>query len=168
MTPRLAARLLLGVGLMTVGTGLYLMVLRRPPLPEDVRFAGLDPSVMSPGLLRWLEIVFRTWSGFVLGIGATLSGCGAFFITGRPAWLLYGVALALVISFGNFRVSNWMLPSDFLWPIAALSLLALATAVDLITARPGSLIAIAPLIGIKAGSTGRFQDYDSPQKETSS
>src|SRR5215218_6680203 len=120
MNPRLVARLLVAVGLLTGGTGLYLMVLRPPLLPEDVRFAGLDPSAVPPGLLRWLEIVFRTWGGFVLGFGITLAGCGAFLATGRPVWLRYGVALALVASFGGFLVSDWMLRSDFLWAIAVL------------------------------------------------
>ena len=69
--------------------------------------------------------MFRTWGGFVLGFGVILAGYGAFLATGRPAWLRYGVALALVVSFGGFLVSNWMLRSDFLWPIAALFLMAL-------------------------------------------
>lgn len=135
MTPRLAARLLVAVGLLTVGAGLYLMVLRPPLLPEDVRFAGLDSSAVPVGLLRWLEIVFRTFGGFVLGFGVSLAGYGAFLATGRLVWLRYGVALALVVSFGQFLVSNWMLRSDFLWPIAVLFLLALATAIGLLSGR---------------------------------
>lgn len=135
MNPHFVARVLIAVGLLTVGTGFYLMVLRPPLLPEDVRFAGLDPSAVPPGLLRWLEIVFRTWGGFVLGFGVSLAGYGAFLATGNPVWLRCGVALALVVSFGVFLVSNWMLRSDFLWPIAVLFLLALATAIGLLSGR---------------------------------
>src|SRR4051812_16415344 len=40
---RLGTGLLVGVGLLTVGTGFYLMVLRPPLLPEDIWFAGLKP-----------------------------------------------------------------------------------------------------------------------------
>ena len=135
MNSQLAARLLVGVGLLTVGTGLFLMVLRPPLLPEDIRFARLDPSAVPPGLLGWLEIVFRTWGGFVLGFGVILTGCGAFLATGHLAWLRYGLALALVVSFGRFLLSNWMLRSDFLWPITALFLMALGTAIGLVVRR---------------------------------
>jgi hypothetical protein len=135
MNARLVARLLVAIGLLTVGTGFYLMALRQPLLPEDVRFAGLDPSAVPPGLLRWLEIVIRTWGGFVLGFGVSLAGYGAFLATGRPVWVRCGVALARVVSFGVFLVSNWMLQLDFLWPIAVLFLLALATAIGLVSGR---------------------------------
>ncbi|MBO1905274.1 hypothetical protein KHP60_09845 [Microvirga sp. 3-52] len=137
MSPRPATRLLVAVGLLTVGTGLYLMVLRPPLLPEDVRFAGLDPLASPPALLGWLAIVFRTWGAFVVGFGFSLTGCGVSLATGRPVWLRYGVALALSVSFGQFLLSNWMLRSDFLWPIVALFLVALATAVGRIAAREG-------------------------------
>ncbi len=121
MNTRLVARLLVAVGLLTVGTGFYLMVLRPPLLPEDIRFAGLDPSAVPVGLLRWLEIVFRTWGGFVLGFDVSLAGYGVFLTTGRDAWIRYGLAAALVVSFGQFLASNWMLRSDFLMLIGGCS-----------------------------------------------
>ncbi|HZH11967.1 MAG TPA: helix-turn-helix domain-containing protein [Microvirga sp.] len=46
MNSRLAAGLLVGVGLPTVGTGFYLVAVRPPLLPEGVRIAGLDASAV--------------------------------------------------------------------------------------------------------------------------
>ena len=121
--------LLLILGLLTLGTGVYFMVFRPPMLPEDVRFSGVDPKTLPPGLREWLGIVFRTLGGFVAGLGILLSGLGASAYTGSAEWQRWGLAMALLVAFGRFLASNVVLRSDFLWFVALLCVLAAALVV---------------------------------------
>lgn len=130
MTRRLsfAAVALLALGVLTSGTGVYFMVLRPPFLPEDAMFTGVPSADLPEPLLRWLAIVFRTWGGFVFGMALCLLGLSAFLFTRRDIWLRLGVSSGLVFAFGSFLVSNIQLHSDFLWFVALLFALALASA----------------------------------------
>ncbi|MFC3098348.1 hypothetical protein [Alteraurantiacibacter palmitatis] len=125
----LVGALVLVLGVLTLGTGIYFLWLRPPLLPEDILFIGVAPEVLPPPLLDWLGIVFRTWGGFVAGFGALLMGIGTFMLTGRARWLYWATALGILAAFGRFLISNIVLRSDFLWFIAAIFLLAAAAAV---------------------------------------
>ena len=124
---------LTALGVLTVGTGLYFMLLRPPMLPEDIRFTGIEAP--SPGLLTWLSIVFPTWGGFMTGFGILLTGIGAFLFTGRRAWLRNATAVGVLVAFGRFLLSNLRLRSDFLWYISLLFLVAVVTVVLLVVRR---------------------------------
>lgn len=125
----LVGALVLVLGVLTLGTGIYFLWLRPPLLPEDILFIGVAPDVLPPPLLDWLGIVFRTWGGFIAGFGALLMGIGTFMLTGRARWLYWATALGILAAFGRFLISNIVLRSDFLWFIAAIFLLAAAAAV---------------------------------------
>lgn len=103
-------------------------------LPEDMRFIGLSNEAPQ-ALLHWLSIVFRTWGGFMVGLGLCLFGIAGSFFTRRDAWLRLGVGVGLLFAFGSFLASNIQLHSDFLWFIALLFVFALVVAV-LLAFRP--------------------------------
>jgi hypothetical protein len=120
------------VGLLTVGTGVYFMTLRPALLSEDLRFSDLDRAEIPIALLPWLQIVFRTWGGFIVGLGVCLLGQGASSITGRSGLATMGTSLGLLFAFGSFLVSNIQIRSEFLWFIALLFFGAVAIATLLV------------------------------------
>ncbi len=120
------------VGLLTVGTGVYFMALRPALLPEDLRFSALDRAQVPVALLPWLQIVFRTWGGFIVGLGLCLLGQGASCIASRSGLARLGTILGLLFAFGSFLVSNIQIRSEFLWFIALLFLGAVAIATLLV------------------------------------
>jgi hypothetical protein len=127
---RTTGALLLLLGALTIGTGLYFVLLRPPMLPEDIAFAG-GRSPIGPQMEAWLRIVFRTWGGFVVGFGLTLSGLGGGILTGRSSWLGAGAAIGTTWAFVQFVASNVTLHSEFLWFVASLGLLGLFTSIRL-------------------------------------
>jgi hypothetical protein len=125
---RIAAGLLMTLGVLTLGTGLYFMAVRPALLPEDLRFTGVDPSLLPPQFLEWLRIVFRTWGGFIAGLGILLLGVAGYLLTMRAGVLRYAIAASLLVAFGRFLVSNVLIRSEYLWFIAVLFGLAVVTA----------------------------------------
>jgi len=126
---------LIVLGLLTSGTGLYFMLLRPALLPEDLRFMGLARGAVPDVLHPWLSVVFRTWGGFMVGFGLSFLGLAGYFSARRDVWLRLGVALGILFAFGSFLASNIQLHSDFLWFIGLLFVGAVAAAVLLL--RPG-------------------------------
>ena len=58
---RLGAALLMSLGILTVGIGVYFTFFRPAMLPEDIRFTGVQPQFLSPQMTEWLRVVFQTW-----------------------------------------------------------------------------------------------------------
>ena len=131
----LSGILLLVLGLLTMGTAVFVLVLRPALLPEDIRHTGIDPGTLPPAFLEWLGTVFRTWGGFIAGFGVLLLGIGGFLLSGRARCLYWATAIGAVVAFGRFLFSNILLDSDFLWFISALFALAAATAISLLLRR---------------------------------
>ena len=125
---RIAGAFVVALGVFTLGTAVYFLVLRPPLLPEDIRHTGIDPGMLTEEFLAWLAIVFRTWGGFIAGYALALLGVGLFMVTGKVRWLYWPVSLGAVIAFGRFLLSNIVLSSDFLWFISFLFLLAVVAA----------------------------------------
>ena len=126
---RHAAWPLLLLGVLTSGTGIYFMAFRPAMLPEDIRFAKLVPQEMPAEALQWLQIVFRTWGSFVFGFGILLTALACFVIKRQPAFLRWGVPVALLAPFGRFFASNVVLRSDYLWFVGTLFVLSAVTVV---------------------------------------
>lgn len=124
----IAGLLLLALGVLTLGMGLYFLFVRPAMLPEDVFFTGMEPSLLKPKMLEWLGIVFRTWGGFLVSFGILVLSMGAYMLTAAPASLRIGVALALPVAFGQFLASNIRLHSDYLLFIGVLCGIAFLTA----------------------------------------
>ena len=131
----LSGILLLVLGLLTMGTAVFFLVLRPALLPEDIRHTGIDPGTLPPAFLEWLGTVFRTCGGFIAGFGVLLLGIGGFLLSGRARCLYWATAIGAVVAFGRFLFSNILLDSDFLWFISALFALAAATAISLLLRR---------------------------------
>ncbi|WP_454259005.1 hypothetical protein [Pseudoxanthomonas mexicana] len=131
----LSGILLLVLGLLTMGTAVFFLVLRPALLPEDIRHTGIDPGTLPPAFLELLGTVFRTWGGFIAGFGVLLLGIGGFLLSGRARCLYWATAIGAVVAFGRFLFSNILLDSDFLWFISALFALAAATAISLLLRR---------------------------------
>jgi hypothetical protein len=129
---RVTGLLLLLAGVLTLGIAAYFSFFRPPMLPEDARFTGVPAGALPPRLAAWLTIVFRTWGGFVAGFGIVLVAIAAYLMTGAPRVLRGGAALALVVVFGRFLLSNIELRSDFLPFLVAASVVAAAASLALL------------------------------------
>jgi hypothetical protein len=126
------AAVLLILAVLSLGTGIYIMVLRPPLLPEDARVIGISIDNLPPAFSNWLSIVFRTWGGFIVGFSLWLLGLAVRCFTGSDRWIDVGAALALLFAFGSFLVSNVQLRSDSLWFIALLAGVAVVAAALLV------------------------------------
>ena len=93
------------LGVLTMATGLYLMLLRPSVLPEDRRFMALAESEIPAAMRSWLSIVFRTWGGFMVGFGLCVLGRAMGEATGRDCWSRRGMAAGLVLAFASFLLS---------------------------------------------------------------
>jgi hypothetical protein len=125
---RVAALLLLVLGILTLGTGAYFLFFRPPMLPEDVRLTGMDPQLLQPAMVDWLRIVFRTWGGFMVAFGILIVSIAGYMITSRPALLSWGVVFAVLVAFGRFLASNIAIQSDHLSFIGGLFAIAIVAA----------------------------------------
>ena len=132
---RLAAVLLMILGLLTLGTGTYFLLLRPPLLLEDVRVTGVDPRLLDPRMITWLGIVFRTWGGFMAGFGILLGAVGWNLLSPREGLLRWGATAAVLVAFGRFLLSNLMLHSDYLPFISAMFAIAVVASSSLIWRR---------------------------------
>lgn len=134
---RIAALLLLVLGVLTLGTGTYFMFLRPAMLPEDVRLTGMDPQLLQPAMVEWLRIIFRTWGGFMAAFGILMVSVAGYMITSRPALLSWGVVFAVLVAFGRFLASNIVIHSEYIWFIGALFAIAVVAALRFaLNARP--------------------------------
>jgi hypothetical protein len=132
---RVGAVLLLALGILTLGLGAYFWFLRPALLPEDLRFTGADPERLDPRMVAWLGIVFRTWGGFMAGLGILLGAVGGNLLSAPPGVLRWGAAAAILVAFGRFLVSNLQLRSDYLLFVAGLFALGAVAAGLLISSR---------------------------------
>lgn len=109
-------------GIIIAGIGLYFIALRPPLLPEDVRYMNLSAvelAAIGPRLAVWLTQVFRVLGGYALATGVLLI---ALAITAFRERHPVAVASALVggaSSIGLMSVVNFMIGSDFRWPLFA-------------------------------------------------
>ena len=118
--------LALAVGSIAVmGLGLYFGFLRPPLLPEDLRYlnrslAQIEMSV--PEMTAWLRHVFWVVGGYMFATGVvTLYVARTTFRTrARGAALVVTVAGAA--SVGSMAFVNFLIASDFKWPLLLLAL----------------------------------------------
>ena len=76
-------------------------------------------------MVEWLQLVFRTWGGFIAGFGLLLASVAGFLLTSRLAVLRLGTSLAILIALGRFLISNVLIRSDYIVFVAALFAMAL-------------------------------------------
>ena len=110
---------------------LAVLALALPPSLLFRLYSTLNQSLGHPRLVTWLQIVFRTWGGFLAGFGVLLLAVAGYLLTLRSSLLKWGTSLALLIAFGRFLVSNLVIGSDFLPFVGGLFALAALTALML-------------------------------------
>lgn len=107
-------------GFILMGIGLYFIFLRPPLLQEDARYIGSTVSEIQasvPGLSRWLQKVFWVLGGYVFSVGSltVAVAVSSFEIRTQPAFPL--IAFAGLSSIGWMTVVNFIIDSDFKWPL---------------------------------------------------
>lgn len=117
-------------GLILMGIGGFFAVARPALLPEDARFIGMSaPQVHDavPGLAGWLDKVFWVLGGYVFTSGLLVCRLArtSFRRRDRGAWS--AAALAGMTSVGVMTAVNFLLDSDFRWPLLAFALLWITT-----------------------------------------
>ncbi|WFC40211.1 MULTISPECIES: hypothetical protein [unclassified Pseudoxanthomonas] len=99
----LSGILLLALGLLTMGTAVFFLVLRPALLPEDIRHTGIDPGTLAHGVPGMARHRVPRLGRFIAGLGVLLLGSGGFLLSGR--------ARLPVLGHGNRRPRRvWALP----------------------------------------------------------
>lgn len=122
----LSAWLLALAGVAMIGVGLFFLLLRPPLLAEDVCYMALSEAqlaAVSPALQGWLAHVFRVMGGHVLALGVlTVTLAATAYREGR--WLAwFGVLLGGAASIAWMSAVNFIIASDYKWPLLAIALL---------------------------------------------
>jgi len=111
-------------GPILIGVGLYFVLLRPALLPEDVRYIGASvPEFHAsvPGLLDWLEKVFRVMGGYILTVGLLTFYLALTSFRSRAKGVAGTVTLARLTSIGWMAAVNFVIASDYKWLLSALA-----------------------------------------------
>ena len=122
--PLSATALAVGGGILAC-LGLYFAFLRPPLLPEDLRSTGVSLALIQatvPGLLVWLQRVFRVMGGFMFAAGVLTIYVAATSFRARARGAFLAVTLAGISSIGLMVVVNFLIDSDFKWPLLGFAL----------------------------------------------
>ena len=125
MRSRIAASLLIVVGVLIMGMGAYFAVLRPAFLPEDLRFIGTDEATLtaSAGVTLWIRYVFVVLGAYAFTTGLFTAHIGVTAIRSRRPMPVLLVAPAGLASVGVMTAVNFAIGSDFRFPIASLGAL---------------------------------------------
>jgi len=96
--------------------GAYLLLLRPPLLPEDVRYMELSSTQLAsvrPELELWLCQVFRVMSGYILATGVLTVGSAATVYGGHSRVAFASAVVGGTASIGLMAVVNFAIASDF-------------------------------------------------------
>ncbi|CAN5447050.1 hypothetical protein BH10PSE16_BH10PSE16_11080 [soil metagenome] len=113
-------------GIWLVALGVYFLLLRPALLPEDPRFMGSSIETLraaAPGLERWLGHVFNVMGGFMVATGAMTLLVACRYLASRERGTLTVMAVAGAASVTLISATNFMLNSDFRWPLLVPALL---------------------------------------------
>ena len=116
-------------GLWLVALGAYFVFLRPALLPEDPRYIGSSLDAMRtavPGLERWLGHVFDVMGGFMVATGAMTVLVACRLLARRERGMLAALSVAGAAGVGLMSATNFLIHSNFRWPLLLLALLWLA------------------------------------------
>jgi len=125
MRSRIAAGLLVVVGILVMGMGAYFAILRPAFLPEDLRFIGADAAALTaaPGITSWLRFVFMVLGGYAFTTGLFTAHIAFTALrSGRKMPVLL-IALAGLSSLGVVVAVNFAIRSEFRYLLASLGML---------------------------------------------
>ena len=123
---QLSGKVFVVCGLWLVALGLYFALLRPALLPEDPRYIGSSIEAIrsaAPGLERWLGHVFTVMGGFMVATGAMTVLVACRFLARRERGTFAGLAVAGAASVTLMSATNFLLHSDFRWPLLLPALL---------------------------------------------
>ncbi len=123
---QLSGKVFLVCGLWLIALGLYFLFLRPALLPEDLRYIGSSIEALraaAPGLERWLCHVFNVMGGFIVATGALTVLVACRFLSRRERGTFAGLSVAGAASVGLMSATNFLLHSDFQWPLLLPALL---------------------------------------------
>ena len=121
-----SGKVFLVCGLWLIALGLYFMFLRPALLPEDPAFIGSPLEAIRtaiPGLERWLSHVFNVMGGFMVATGAMTVLVAYRFLARRERCTFAALAVAGAASVALMSATNFLLHSDFRWPLLLPALL---------------------------------------------
>jgi hypothetical protein len=113
-------------GLWLVALGAYFLFLRPALLPEDTRYIGSAIETIStaaPGLERWLGHVFKVMGGFMVATGAMTVLVACRLLARREHGCLFALSVAGAAGVALMSATNFLLCSDFRWPLLLPALL---------------------------------------------
>ena len=123
---QISGKVLAACGLWLVALGVYFLLLRPALLPEDPRFMGASIETLraaAPGLERWLNLVFNVMGGFMIAAGSLTTLVASRYLANRAPGTLAAIVVAGTASVGLMSAANFMLHSDFRWPLLVPALL---------------------------------------------
>ncbi len=109
--------------------GIYFLFLRPALLPEDPRYIGSSLEAIRsamPGLERWLDHVFNVMGGFMIATGTMTVLVACRMRARRKRGTFATLLVAGVAGVGLMSTTNFLLSSDFRWPLLLPALLWLA------------------------------------------
>jgi hypothetical protein len=113
--------LFVACGVWLVGLGCYFIFFRPALLPEDLRYAGIDPTLLhmaAPGISDWLHLVFTVMGGFMAAAGGLVAYLAVFVLPLRPKVVMPLMLVTGALSVGLMSAVNFALGSDFRWLLA--------------------------------------------------
>lgn len=108
-----------------MGLGLYFAFLRPPLLPEDLRYLNrslAQVEMVAPALTVWLRHVFRVVGGYMFATGVLTLHVALTTFCARARGAAVVVTVAGAASVGGLAVVNFLIASDFKWPLLLLAL----------------------------------------------
>ena len=114
----LSSKVFVACGFWLVAIGVYFIFLRPALLPEDPRFMGSSIEIIrnaTPGLERWLNLVFTVMGGFMVAAGVMTVLIARSLLVTRSFTTLLFLILAGAFSVALMSAVNFRLNSDFLW-----------------------------------------------------
>ena len=127
MRPRPVSAMVLALcGVILMWMGLYFILGRPPLLPEDLRAIGASVEhvqAVAPGLQSWLRRVFWVMGGYITTTGLLTVYLARTTLRARTPGALGIVAISGLTSIGWMTAVNFLIDSDFRWPLLGLTLL---------------------------------------------
>ena len=121
-----SGKVFLACGFWLIALGLYFIFLRPALLPEDPKYIGSSLEAIRaalPGLERWLGHVFNVMGGFMVATGAITVLAAYRFLARRERGTFAALAVAGAASVALMSATNFLLHSDFRWPLLLPALL---------------------------------------------
>ena len=121
-----STKLFIASGIWLVALGTYFVFLRPALLPEDPRFIGLSLEAIraaAPGLERWLGHVFDVMGGFMVASGVMTILVACRLLERRERGTFIALLVAGAAGVWLMSATNFLLYSDFRWPLLLPALL---------------------------------------------